>query len=276
MARFVAPEDPIDASPPASPVSAPAAPGAAFGKSASIGLGGTVFQILAGWTFTLVYATFVTLASLVTLGRLSNYLVPVLLRGWSRTMLAILRVELVVEGYEHLRDRTMKIALFNHTSLLDAMIVTAVKPYGGVSAIKREVLFIPLVGVALWSMGFLLIDRGRTERAKRVLARAADRMARERLTVFIAPEGTRSADGRLRSFKKGAFHIARATRAPFVPMLIEGAADVMPKGQWVSNPGRIRVRFLPPIPTDDLTAENLGEACTRMHALFAAELGEPR
>lgn len=246
------------------------------GRVGQIGPVGAVFQFVVGWGFTFVFAIVATTASVVTLRRFSVHLTPWLLNFWARVMLRIQRVELIVEGAEFVDPRTMKVALFTHSSLLDAMIVTAVKPVGGVSVIKREALYIPFVGVALWALGFLLIDRGRTHRAKRMLERAAARMERERLTVFIAPEGTRSLDGSLQPFKKGAFHLALVSGAPVVPMLIDGAAALHPKGVWITRPGRIRVRFLPPIAIDGVTVETLGPFCDRVWQVMADGLAEMR
>lgn len=229
-------------------------------------------QFVVGWGFTFVFALSAAIISIVTLGRFSARLTPFLLRFWARVMLVIERVDLYVEGTAHVRPRAMKVSLFNHTSLLDAMIVTACMPPGSVAAIKREALYIPFVGLALWALGFLLIDRGRTDRAKRVLARAAERMQAERLTVFIAPEGTRSRDGALLPFKKGPFHIARVSGAPLVPMIIDGGQHVHPLGKAITQPGVVRVRFLPPIATDGLTAEELGPFVEQVHATMRAGL----
>lgn len=229
-----------------------------------------------GWGFTFVYATFALTASLLTLGRFSAWLTPTLLRVWARVMLFIQRVDLYVEGTEHIRERVPRVMVFNHASLLDAMVVTAVQPIGGVPVIKREVLRIPLVGIALWALGFLLVDRGQTDKAKRMLLDAAERMKRERLTVIIAPEGTRSADGQLKPFKKGAFHIARVSEAPVVPMLIDGAHDIHPLGSPVSHPGLCRVRFMPPISTEGLTTENIGAFSERVRGVILEGLEDMR
>src|SRR5690606_20924700 len=138
-----------------------------------------------------------------------------------RTMLRAAGVKLEVEGLEHLATDAMKVATFNHASMLDAFLIPAIMPLGSTAAIKREVMFYPVVGVTVWLAGFLIIDRGNNERARRTMARAAERMKRERITVFISPEGTRSPTAALLPFKKGAFHLALATRAPIVPVVIE-------------------------------------------------------
>jgi 1-acyl-sn-glycerol-3-phosphate acyltransferase len=217
-----------------------------------------------------------SLVSIATLGHFAATLSPVLLRFWGRSALRIQGIKLEVEGEAYLKPRSMKVSPFNHTSTLDTMIITAISPLGGVSAIKREVLYVPFVGLAVMSMGFLLIDRGRGARARRVLAKAAQRLASERLTVFIAPEGTRSADGSLLPFKKGAFHLAFESQAPVVAVVIDGGHALHPRSQCWSRPGRIRVRILPPIPTAGLTRADLPAFVESLHARYEAELADMR
>ena len=231
-----------------------------------------LWQAVVGWGFTAAFALFSSVVCIATLGLASVWLTPALLRFWGRTMLRIMAIELEVEGWEHLRGRSMRVATFNHTSLLDAILIPVLNPEGGVSAIKREALYLPFVGVALWAMGFLLIDRGRTERARRVLRRAAERMERERLTVFIAPEGTRSRTGELQPFKKGAFHLAVESGAPIVPIVIVGANEVYPMDRLVAQPGVVHIRVLPPIETKELTLETMGAFAESLHALYLREL----
>lgn len=191
-------------------------------------------------------------------------------------MLALMGVRLEVEGLEHLNGRQMRIATFNHTSLIDAMVIPMLYPTGGVAAIKREVVFLPFAGVAIWAMGFLLIDRGRSEKARRVLERAGARMARERLTVFIAPEGSRSKTGDLLEFKKGAFHLAVQTGAPIVPIVVVGANDVYPMNRLVAQPGVVRIRILPPIETTGLTVETTGAFAEKLRATYEREIASMR
>lgn len=233
-----------------------------------------VFQVVVGWSFIAVFTVVASALSILTLGRASNWLTPKLLHFWCATMLLIMGVELQVEGAEHLRERKMRVATFNHTSLIDAMIIPTLYPIGGVAAIKREVLYMPFVGLAVWAMGFLLIDRGRSERSRRVLDRAAERMGREQLTVFIAPEGSRSKNDELLEFKKGAFHLAVTTGAPIVPIVIVGANEVYPMNRLVAQPGTIHMRILPPIDTSGVTLETMGEFARSLRATYEREIAE--
>jgi 1-acyl-sn-glycerol-3-phosphate acyltransferase len=78
--------------------------------------------------------------------------------------------------------------------------------------------------------------------------------------IFIFPEGTRSPDGNLLPFKKGAFFLAADTNAPMVPMVIQGTAQMLRKGSMKVFPGTATVRFLPAVrPSDFTTREALME-----------------
>lgn len=231
-----------------------------------------VLQLVAGWIFTLLFTTSVVLIAIVTLGRFAYTLTPKMLRFWGRGILWIQGVKLHVEGFENYSTPTARVATFNHTSSLDAMIIPAIIPPGSTVAIKREVLFVPFVGMACFVLGFLFVNRGKSEKAKRTLAKATERMRRKKLTVFIAPEGTRSHDGGLQPFKRGAFHLAQASGAVVSPVVISGAFALHPRDRIVARQGTIYIRILPGIPTADLAPEDVGAFADKLHDIYAAEL----
>lgn len=238
-----------------------------------------LFQVTGSWLFTLAFGLSASALTLFTLGRFSHRLSPWLLRFWGRSMLRIAGVTWELQGGAQLEDGATKIVTFNHASLLDAFLVTAVMPAGGVAALKREVLWYPVVGVTVVLLGFLLLDRANRAQAHGTLGRAGRRMAAERLSVFIAPEGTRSLDGSLQPFKKGALRLALDSRAPIVPMVIEGAFALHGPGRLVSSRGHVVIRVLAPRPSTGLTEECLAVEGEALRAVYAAELlrmGEAR
>lgn len=232
-------------------------------------------QHLLGWSFTAVMAALMIGTTLLSFGALAHPVGRPLLRLWGRGMLAILGVRLVLRGQQHLRGRASRIVPFNHASTLDIFIVQATLPDRGVPVAKREFIYVPLVGWTVYLLDFVLLDRKDRRRAAASLSRAAARVRRERLSVVIAPEGTRSRTGGLGPFKLGPMHLAVASHAPLVPMVIHGSAHAMPHGQLWSRGGTVVVEFLPPIPTDDFTLENLHERSEALRATFLAALARP-
>ncbi len=231
--------------------------------------------LIVGWIYSLGFSLVVVTVALITFGRFSHWLTPMELRSWGRGALRIQGVKVEYEGLEHLRGPGTRVATFNHASGLDAMLIPTLYPPGGVSAIKREALYIPLVGAALWVMGFLFVDRGKGEKAKRSMRKMAERMRSEQLTLFVAPEGTRSPDGALQPFKKGAFHIAMASGAPIVPVVTTGAFELFPRHRWVARPGTVRVAVLPPISTEGLTLETMPAFIESVREIYLEALARP-
>jgi 1-acyl-sn-glycerol-3-phosphate acyltransferase len=120
---------------------------------------------------------------------------------------------------------------------------------------------VPLLGMALRIAKFVPVARGGSREEAQESVNAGIDALRSGLHMMIFPEGTRSPDGTLQPFKKGAFFMAEETGTPIIPVVIRGTDRMMPKGTLRITPGRVVVRFLPPIhPKDFATREELMEA----------------
>jgi len=178
-----------------------------------------------------------------------------------------------VEGRERIRPGVAYVMVANHQSLLDILVLFRLfVHFKWVS--KIENFRVPAVG---WNMSlnrYIKLRRGNRESVERMM-RACERTIAEGNSIMMFPEGTRSPDGRLRAFKPGAFTLAQATRAPLLPIILQGTANALPKRGFVLR-GRheIRIRVLDEIPYRtfaDISVEALTE---RVRNLIAAELGE--
>ena len=92
--------------------------------------------------------------------------------------------------------------------------------------------------------------------------------------MAVYPEGTRSPDGRLRPFKKGAFVMAIQAGVPVVPVSIAGAQTLLRKGDWRLHPGEVTVRFGPAVDASNYAMERRSELLARVESLVAAGLPE--
>lgn len=233
------------------------------------------WQLPLGWGVTLAVVSTYLVLSLASGGRFARRYGTAWLRAWGRALLRVMGVRLAVRGAEHLAGRAARVIVFNHSSMLDIFVVCALLPPGGVPVVKREVLRWPLVGQVIGFLDVVPIDRGRHAEAVAALHRVAQRLRDESLSVFIAPEGTRSRTGALGEFRLGAFHLASPGGLPVVPLVIHRADRLMPRGQWWSRRGVLQVSVLPPCLEEPLAAERLRSAARELRERVARELSAP-
>jgi 1-acyl-sn-glycerol-3-phosphate acyltransferase len=232
----------------------------------------TALLLALGWGFVAVVLTATLLFTVVSLRvgvrRYSHWIARLV--GW--TALKLQGIELVVEHSERLAEREARIVLLNHTSQLDLFVFAALFPPGGSAVGKKEILWVPLIGWCFWAFRYYTIDRKNLERAKASLKSVGDDLKRRRMSVVFAPEGTRARDLRLQPFKRGVFHLAAETHVPILPAIVRGTGECQPVGQLIADPGVVGVEFLPPIATQDYSAENVDAKSEGLHELFARRL----
>jgi 1-acyl-sn-glycerol-3-phosphate acyltransferase len=150
-----------------------------------------------------------------------------------------------IEGAENIPPGESCIFLSNHVSNLDPPILLPAIPGMCSVFLKKSLMKTPLIGTAMRMAKYVPVSRGHSrQEAEQSVAIAADAL-RSGIHIFIFPEGTRSPDGNLLPFKKGAFFLAAETNAPMVPMIIKGTAQMLRKGSMKVFPGVATVRFLP-------------------------------
>ncbi|MEN8373907.1 MAG: lysophospholipid acyltransferase family protein [Gemmatimonadota bacterium] len=206
----------------------------------------TLWVGLNGFVATVAIGALVNLAPLFGV-RAAFY--PWAARTWSRWILKATGVRLTVHGLEHLVLDRPQIVISNHQSWYDVFAISASMPKAFHFVAKKELERIPLFGRAWKVAGHISLDRSDRQAAIRSLDAAAERMAREEAAVVIFPEGTRSPDGRMLPFKKGAFMLAKKSGVELLPAAVSGSREVMPKGTWRVRPHDVTVRYGEPIPT---------------------------
>ena len=167
-----------------------------------------------------------------------------------------IRVDVV--GRENLPVGRSCIFMSNHVSNLDPPVLMPNLPGRSSILLKKSLMGIPVLGVAMRMAKFVPVERGHSVEAAKTSIAAAANALREGLNIIVFPEGTRSRDGHLAAFKKGPFFLAEDTKAPIVPIAISGTQNMMSKGSFAINPGVARVEFLKPIePAEYASREEL-------------------
>jgi putative phosphoserine phosphatase/1-acylglycerol-3-phosphate O-acyltransferase len=187
------------------------------------------------------------------------------------SFLAIAGVRVNVVGAHNLWATRPAVFVMNHQSGLDAMIVGALLRQGFSGLGKKEAQLSPATFLLGMATDAVFVDR-----ADSTKGRAAQQQLIERLesgvSVFVAPEGTRSPTGELGEFRTGAFHVARSARVPIVPIVLRNAYDLMPGKSKLIHPGVVDVAVLDPIPTDSWTRETVHDDIAAVRKQFVDTL----
>jgi 1-acyl-sn-glycerol-3-phosphate acyltransferase len=192
-------------------------------------------------------------------------------RFWSWAILKIGGVHLTVRGLDHLDSSRPYIFMANHRSNIDIPVLVQSLPKFQLRWVaKRELLFVPFFGWALWASKHILVDRSTRSHAMASLKKAKERIAGG-LSVVFFPEGTRSRDGELLPFKRGGFLLAIRTQTPIVPVTLHGSGNILPRGDWRIRTGKIEVIVSDPVPTDEFHAGDLRSLMTHVRQMILSQ-----
>jgi|CXWL01.1.fsa_nt_gi 1-acyl-sn-glycerol-3-phosphate acyltransferase len=196
--------------------------------------------------------------------------------AWSRAVLFCAGVQLTIKGREKAADSMPAFFLGNHQSDLDIPII--IYALGGrVRFMAKDSLFrIPLFGWVIRRYGFVPIDRGNVRRTMHTLQHMIAVMHRNPISMTAFPEGTRSRDGRLLSFRRGTMKIVQQVGLPVVPFAIDGSILVHHSNRLLrAKPGPVTLAFAEPIPADRVVAMSQDELYERVVSAVAGAMGQP-
>ena len=168
---------------------------------------------------------------------------------WGKLLCWLTPVWVTVEGAENADPKRSYVVVCNHQSQFDIFLV-----YGWLKldlkwVLKAELRKIPAVGIGCEKAGHIFVERGNPEQARKAVDDALSRVGNGVGVLFFA-EGTRSQDGKLLPFKKGAFRFATGQQLPILPVTIIGTRDIQRSKSLLIFPGRISMVIHPPIEVD--------------------------
>jgi 1-acyl-sn-glycerol-3-phosphate acyltransferase len=184
-------------------------------------------------------------------GKISDFIIKI----WAKQLLAISFIKLKVIGVETINDDQNYIYISNHSSLFDILIALATIPSNIRFVAKKQIFRIPIFGWTMFMAGYISIDRSRSIKAMRSLEKAASKI-RKGISVIMFADGTRSKDGSVQPFKRGAFLLAAKTKVTIIPVTINGAEKILPKSTLRLSGGRVEIIFGEQIPTLSIDTKN--------------------
>ncbi len=168
-------------------------------------------------------------------------------RFWSWTILRVCGISLRVTGLNHVDPKQRYVFIANHQSNIDIpALVQALSGFQLRWLAKKELLWVPFFGWAMWAAKHIPVNRSNRAQAIASLKKATEHIASGVSLVFF-PEGTRSLDGRLLPFKRGGLWLAMKTQTPVVPITINGSGVLLPKGDWRIRRGEIEITVGKPL-----------------------------
>ena len=171
-----------------------------------------------------------------------------LARTWSKCFLWLYGIHVRVEGLEKIDPNDHYVFVSNHASYTDIPVVLASIPAQIRIILRHELTRVPIWGWALLTSPFLIVDRSNATKARETLTRAAETI-KAGASVLLFPEGTRTHDGNLQEFKRGAFKLAFDSQTTILPIALDGTFEALPRTEKLPRSGlNVVVRVGEPIP----------------------------
>ncbi len=209
---------------------------------------------------TLFFGTLAVLMSLLFNARIGSYFGGVL---WARFNSLLVPMLPSVTGREHIDPKTSYVVLANHQSMYDIFLL-----YGWIGidikwVMKKELRKVPGLGFGSEKVGHIFLDRSNSRAAVQSLEEAKRKLVNG-TSVVIFPEGTRSPDGSLGPFKRGAFKLAMDLELPILPVTLVNTRKILPAKGLQLLPGRVQMHIHAPIDTSSYPDDSMQELMDRV------------
>lgn len=153
-------------------------------------------------------------------------------KNWSKALLKVAGIKLTIRGAENIKLGETYVYAINHASQMDIPISVVALEDDIRIMYKRELEKIPLFGWALRKSPYVPVTRGGGHGGAASSIKEALKAIRSGGSMMLFPEGTRSEDGKLMDFKRGAFMLASKSGKKIIPVAIKGSAEALPKGSF--------------------------------------------
>lgn len=186
-------------------------------------------------------------------------------------MSRVIGIKLEIRYAEGAEQVGSAVYIANHQNTYDLFTVSGAIMQRTVTVGKKSLVWIPLFGQLYWITGNILIDRANRSKAVGTIGQVVDKIKKNKVSVWMFPEGTRSRGRGLLPFKTGAFHAAIGAQVPIVPIVCS-STDKVKLNRW--DNGVVIVEVMKPIATVGLAKEDVRKLLTQSRKMMAAKLAE--
>ena len=205
-----------------------------------------IYQYLIAWPTLLVLTIFTALFTIIFVPFRNAEFVHKEQQFWSRSFFWLMFLPVTIEGKEHIKNGQSYVFVANHQSMFDVWLIYGWLPVVFKWLMKAELRKVPFVGTACKAAGHIFVERRNAKAAMESLKNVEKQLSNGVCTV-IFPEGTRSLNGEVGKFKRGAFQIAWDLGLPVIPLSLDGCYEVLPKGDPFVHRHAVSMRIGEPI-----------------------------
>lgn len=176
-------------------------------------------------------------------------------RIWSAQLLFVSGIKVKVQGIDNLKNTENYIFMANHASVFDIPVLYHSLSHQIGFMAKKELFSIVLFGPILKASGNIPVDRSNARKARLSISEGVTILKKQKSSLVLFPEGTRSRDGNIAPFKNASFALALEAGIKIVPILITGTFTILKKNSVMIKPGTVKCKIEKPI--DPSSWENL-------------------
>lgn len=221
---------------------------------------------------TLLTALLTIIACALGLSKSLGYYIPHL---WAKLWCMLMFVKIEVTGRENIDKRTSYVFIANHQGAYDIFLIFGYLNHNFKWMMKKSLEKIPFVGYACKVSKHIMVDRSSATAIQQTMQNAM-KILQGGMSLVVFPEGSRTPDGKIKPFKRGAFMLATEFGLPIVPLTIDGSFNVMKKSSFAINPGKIKLTIHKPIqqPQNGKTKEAMEKIMEDSFATIKSSLKE--
>lgn len=194
---------------------------------------------------------------------------------WSRIICNVLLIPVEVRGREFVDKKTSYVFVANHQGAFDIFLIYGYLGRNFKWMMKKSLRKIFLVGKACESARHIFVDKSGPKKIQETYSKARE-ILKEGTSLVVFPEGARTYNGSMGSFKKGAFQLADELQLPVVPVTIDGSFEILPRTAGVSFVKRHRLIMTihAPIPPSGKGIEDIRSTMEKSYAVIESDLPE--
>jgi 1-acyl-sn-glycerol-3-phosphate acyltransferase len=210
---------------------------------------------------------FILLIILISFGKATDFVIRTFAPGIAKPVLSVIGIKFsVVQHGAPFHEPA--IVIINHSSTLDILTMMAV----GLDKIrfvaKWELQYFPFFFIVGRLTGQVFIKRQKSDEAIKTLVSTYERLQKNKLSVMVAPEGSRKHEGIIGPFKKGAFRMAIDLKYPILPIYFDGNNRLSVGGSMLSKSGTVEAHIHPPIDTTNWHLETIDDHIKEVRDLY--------